>query len=404
MVRGSSLLALAAMLPVPGAAMCPGGMMGTPPEGHAPVPSMPQYNKDLADLDIQAVFADIKKLMTSSEECWPADFAHYGPFWVRLAWHCSGTYRESDGRGGCGGGRQRFDPEASWADNANLDQARGLLAPIKEKYGDGLSWGDLFTNAGTLAIQTMGGPVKEFCFGRIDEPDGTGSLDMGPSPQQEKYAPCPVNGLCEEPLGTDTIGLIYVNPEGVVAQDPETKEWKPDPNPARSASHVREVFARMGWTDEETIALIGGGHAFGKSHGACPLGAGKCGSGEMQGKGNNTFTSGMEGPWTTAPTVWDNEFFRYTLEKNWEKHLGPGGHWQWRIKDAQGDEAKLMRLTTDMSIVEDPAFKKIVEKFASDQAALDEAFSSAWFKLVTNGGRWSPNKRCVPGSEVELVV
>jgi len=186
-----------------------------------------------------------------------------------------------------------------------------------------------------------------------------------------------------------------------VAQDPETKEWKPDPNPARSAEHVRDVFGRMGMNDTETVALIGGGHAFGKSHGACMEGDGECGKGAMKGKGNNTFTSGIEGPWTSTPTVWGNEFFRYTLEKTWEKHRGPGGAWQWRIQEATGHDVGLMRLTSDMALLEDPAFKAIVERFASDQGALDIAFANAWFKLVTNGGRWSPNKRCVGADEID---
>jgi len=375
--------------------------MGTPPAGHAVVPDMPMYNEGLNWLDIQAVVADINEAMTKSQECWPADYGNYGPFWVRMAWHCSGTYRESDGRGGCGGGRQRFDPEASWEDNGNLDHARALLAPIKEKYGHALSWGDLMTTAGTIAIKSMGGPVTNLCFGRIDDPDGTSSLDLGPNKHQEDYAPCPVNGLCEKPLGTDTIGLIYVNPEGVVAWDVHQSKWAPQPDPVRSAEHVKEVFARMGMNDTETVALIGGGHAFGKTHGACREGNGECGKGDMKGKGNNTFTSGFEGPWTSTPTVWGNQFFRYTLQKTWEKHRGPGGRWQWRIKDAPEHEVGLMRLTSDMALLEDPAFKAIVERFASDQGALDIAFANAWFKLVTNGGRWSPNKRCVGADEID---
>lgn len=388
-----SFLVCAAALPVLALSRCPGHYMGTPPTGHAPVPAIPKYQEQLDKLDVAAVMADIQTLLTKSQGCWPADYGNYGPFFVRLAWHCSGTYRESDGRGGCGGGRQRFEPESVWADNENLDYARALLWPIKQKYGEALSWGDLFVAAGTTAIKSMGGPVSQVCVGRIDDTDGTDSLDLGPSPYQEKVAPCEVNGKCKLPLGTTTVGLIYVNPEGPAAQDADGK-WFQDPNPAASSVEIREVFSRMGMNDTETVALIGGGHAFGKTHGACPNGPGRCGTGT----GPDTFTSGFEGPWTTTPTHWGNEFFRFLLERNWEKHLGPGGHWQFKIKDADATEAGLMRLTTDMALVADEEYKKIVERFASTQSELDNAFAEAWLKLTTSGGRWAANKRCVQGS------
>merc|ERR1719262_215214 len=268
----------------------------------------------------------------------------------------------------------------------NLDKARALLAPLKEKYGDGLSWGDLFTFAGTVAIKTMGGPVQDFCFGRLDDADGTASLVLGPGPEQEEVAPCDVNGKCDEPLGSTTIGLIYLNPEG-----PIDDEGKPQPVPALSAVDVRDAFARMGMNDTETVALIGGGHAFGKTHGACPDGPGlrpseafsqghptawqgESGAGEMKGKGANTYTSGFEGPWTTQPTAWDNEFFTKLLDREWEKFVGPGGHWQWRIKNATEAESGLMRLTSDMALIHDDAYLQIVKEFASDMDAFVEAF------------------------------
>jgi catalase (peroxidase I) len=303
-----------------------------------------EYDDALQELDLEAVKADLVKLFTESKECWPADFGNYGPFFIRLAWHCSGSYRKTDGKGGCGGGRQRFEPERSWDDNTNLDKARALLVPIKEKYGAGLSWGDLFTLAGTTALRSMGTPIKQFCAGRIDSCDGSDSLDLGPSPQQEKDAPCAIDGKCQEPLGTTTVGLIYLNPEGPVTINEATGKWAPNPDPKLSVHDVRDSFARMDHDDRDTVALIGGGHAFGKSHGACPSGPGKapkeifpdaptpgeipwsggCGSG----KGNDTVTAGFEGPWTTNPLQWDNEFYKNLLNRQWEKFRGPGGKWQ----------------------------------------------------------------------------
>jgi len=358
----------------------------------------------LKTLDVEALKADLIELFTHSDDCWPADFGNYAPFFVRLAWHCSGSYRQSDGKGGCGGGRQRFEPERSWADNTNLDKARALLYPLKRKYGDALSWGDLFIAAGTTALRSMGAPMRQLCFGRIDAADGTDSLDLGPSEQQMKVAPCEINGQCKDPLGSTTIGLIYLNPEGPVME----KDGKPNPDPALSAKDVRDSFNRMGHSDRATVALIGGGHAFGKTHGACPQGpglppneafnktggipwVGRCGTG----KGKDAFTSGFEGPWTTNPLQWDNEYFKALLEYQWEKHIGPGGHWQWRVKNGTGLTAGLMRLTSDIALLHDEKYLEIVREFASDIGAFAEAFNDAWFKLTTtNGATWSKEAVC----------
>lgn len=387
---------------------CDGIYEGTPPEDRSDVPIVAAYEAALQHLNIEDVKADVVELLTRSKACWPADFGNYGPLFIRLAWHCSGSYRRSDGKGGCGGGRQRFEPERSWDDNTNLDKARALLYPLKRKYGDGLSWGDLFIAAGTMALRSMGTPIKQLCFGRIDEPSGVESLALGPSPEQIAVAPCPINGHCKEPLGSTTIGLIYLNPEGPVGGD-----GKPNPDPALSAKDIRDAFGRMGHSDRATVALIGGGHAFGKTHGACPAGAGlspreaynmtppttfwsgRCGTGV----GKDAFTSGFEGPWTTNPTKWDNEYFKVLLENKWEKHVGPGGHWQWRIKHATCPSlSRLMRLTSDMALLEDKKYLQIVQEFAANPTALDEAFDDAWFNLTTtNGNTWSKAAKCDEG-------
>jgi len=398
-----SLLALPALAY---AGQCPGAFMGTPPADFTDVPDVDTYEAALNALNVEAVMEDLEVLMKDSQECWPADFGNYGPLFVRLAWHCSGSYRNTDGKGACGGGRQRFEPERSWDDNTNLDKARGLLWPLKEKYGDALSWGDLFILAGTTAIKSMGGPILSPCVGRRDSPDGTESFDLGPTPEQEKNYPCKITGKCKKPLGSTTIGLIYLNPEGPVVEGPDGK-WAPNPDPAASALDIRDAFKRMGMNDTETVALIGGGHAFGKTHGACTAGPGDppaknitnpwmgmCGSG----KGNDTFTAGFEGPWTTTPTAWSNEFFKVLQESTWEKHMGPGGHWQWRIQDANGPLAGVMRLTSDVALLHDPSYRKIVAEFAENIDSLDMAFASAWFKLTTSGGMWAKARKCLVGA------
>jgi catalase/peroxidase HPI len=359
-----------------------------------------EYAKAVEKLDFDAIKNDLKQLFTDSKPWWPADYGHYGPFFIRLAWHCSGSYRTSDGRGGCAGGRQRFDPERSWDDNTNLDKARKLLWPIKEKYGLGLSWGDLFILAGTTAIEDLGGESLGFCAGRVDDPDGSQSVQLGPTEEQEALEPCETQGDCKKPLGSTTIGLIYLNPEGPQGQ----------PLPAQSAPQVRDTFGRMAMNDSETVSLIGGGHSFGKTHGACPTPPGpaptwpgNCGSGV----GVDAFTSGFEGPWTQSPLTFDNSYFVELLNRTWDKKIGPGGKYQWHVTSADPPQyplanctsgnctqmQDLMMLTTDISLINDPEYKKIVELFASDMGAFTTAFKHSWYKLTTRD--MGPVTRCL---------
>jgi len=368
--------------------------------------SWPEAPEGFADavqnLDFDAVEKDIEAFFTDSKEFWPADYGNYAPFFIRLAWHNAGSYRTSDGRGGADGARQRFEPERSWDDNTNLDKARKLLWPIKQKYGEGLSWGDLIVLAGNTAIKSMGGPVLGFCAGRIDDPNGDWSLELGPSMEQNQLAPCAVNGECDTPLGSTTIGLIYLNPEGPMSQ----------PIPSLSAGEVRDTFGRMAMNDSETVALIGGGHAFGKTHGACPAGAGPppikspmnpwpgaCGTG----KGVDAFTSGFEGPWTANPTSWDNEYFKNLVSNNWEKVQGPGGKWMWQVSGtspmapaANGNGTQnIMMLTSDVSLLHDPTgeYQKLVALYAEDQTTFEHNFAHAWYKLTTRD--MGPITRCL---------
>lgn len=380
--------------PVLVAARCPFGGEGPVPDGHPGrrARAAAGYAEAVQQLDLDAVKADLKELFTNSQEQWPADFGSYAPLFVRLAWHSSGSYRISDGRGGSEGGHQRFEPEQSWADNTNLDKARALLVPIKIRYGLGLSWGDLIVLAGTTAIESMGGPVLGFCAGRVDAESGADTVALGPSPVQEELYPCAVNGSCTTPLGSTTVGLIYLNPEGPLGV----------PDPAGSARDIRDSFGRMAMNDSETVALAGGGHAFGKPHGACPAGAGpspaedpanpwpgKCGTG----KGKDAFTSGFEFQWTSEPTKWDNEYFKLLASREWEKYKGPGGHWQWRPTEVGPGEEKLGMLTSDVSLTVDTAYKQIVEAWAKDTKPFDHAFAHAWYKLVTRD--MGPVTRCV---------
>ena len=354
-------------------------------------------------VDYQEVISDLETLMVSSQEFWPADYGHYGPFFIRLAWHNAGSYRTSDGRGGADGARQRFEPERSWADNTNLDKARRLLWPLKQKFGPALSWGDLIVLAGNTAIQSMGGEILGFCAGRIDAADGSESVQLGPSLEQEILMPCQVNGECEDPLGSNTLGLIYVNPEGHLGQ----------PEPAGSALDIRDVFGRMDMNDTETVALIGGGHAVGKAHGACPDGPGPapvedplnpwpgmCGDG----KGEDTFTSGFELPFTSRPTSWDNEFFRNLLDYDWDLILGPGGHYQWEPQvsseeqppvaiSADGSHNQTIGLlTSDIALLHDEEYSRIVAHFAEDWQDFRTQFAHAWYKLTSRD--LGPRTRC----------
>ena len=413
LVLAATLLAHA--LGAAAAGSCPFSLAGEPlPAGHPPV-GRPRfaargYAAALSTVDFAAVRRDLAQLFTASSASWPADYGHYGPLFIRLAWHCAGSYRTSDGRGGCDGARQRFDPERSWDDNTNLDKARRLLEPLKLKYGAGLSYGDLYTLAGTAAIESMGGPWAGFCAGRIDDDDGYDSVPLGPSAEQELLRPCgglgqpaQPNGNCSAPLGASVIGLIYVDPHGPMGVA----------DPAASAVQIREVFGRMGWDDAETVALIGGGHAFGKAHGACAGGAGEppaaapaapwagtCGSG----KGKDATTSGFEGAWTTWPLRWDNEYFANLLqfETSWARVTSPGNATQWQVPGAASPSAPdahdsaarqpVMMLTTDVALLHDASYRALVQHFAANLTALTEAFGAAWYKLVTRD--MGPASRC----------
>jgi len=357
------------------------------------------YAEEFKTLDLQAIKQDLTDLMTDSKDWWPADYGHYGPFFIRMAWHAAGTYRISDGRGGGGTGAQRFAPLNSWPDNANLDKARLLLWPIKQKYGKQISWADLLILAGNVAHESMGLPMYGFAGGREDiyqpEEDIYWGVEKEWLGNKERYAE---NGDLERTVGAAHMGLIYVNPEGPNA----------NPDPVLAAHDIRETFGRMAMNDEETVALIAGGHTFGKTHGAGvdaehleaePAGA----SIEMQsmgwknnlgtGHGSDTITSGIEGAWTDTPVKWSHKYFENLFKYEWEVHKGPGGAWQWRPKNGEGadtvpdahDPSKKhapFMLTTDLSLRFDPAYEKISKHFLENPDDFKEAYQKAWFKLT----------------------
>ena len=355
------------------------------------------YAEEFKKLDLDAVVKDLTAIMTDSKEWWPADYGHYGPFFIRMAWHAAGTYRITDGRGGGGTGMQRFAPLNSWPDNGNLDKARRLLWPVNQKYGNKISWADLMILAGNVALESMGFKTFGFGGGRADvyEPDetywGAETTWLG----DERYSG---DRELANPLAAVQMGLIYVNPEGPNG----------NPDPVASARDIRETFGRMAMNDEETVALVGGGHAFGKAHGAgdpgkyvgpepeaAPIEAMGFGWINKMGEGHGvaTITSGIEGAWTTNPTKWDNEYFKILMDNEWELVKSPAGANQWvpkggamagTVPDAHDSSRRHapMMTTADLGLKFDPEYAKISKRFAEDPEALADAFARAWFKLT----------------------
>ncbi len=362
-----------------------------------PISQKFDYAKELKKLDVKALVKDLKALMTTSQDWWPSDFGHYGPLFIRMSWHAAGTYRVGDGRGGAGAGQQRFAPQNSWPDNANLDKARRLLWPLKQTYGQRVSWADLLVLAGTVALEAMGFKTFGFAFGRADvwEPDE--SVFWGPEGKWLDDARHSGDRDLSNPLAAVQMGLIYVNPEG-----PNGK-----PDPLAAAKDIRETFARMAMNDEETVALIAGGHSFGKTHGAGPAsnvgpepeaaGLEEQGLGWRNkfgtGKGKDTITSGLEVTWTTTPTQWSNNFFWNLFGYEWELTKSPAGAWQWTPKGGAGagtvpdahDKSRRhapSMLTTDLSLRFDPVYEKISRRFHEHPEQFADAFARAWFKLT----------------------
>ena len=366
------------------------------------------YAKEFKSLDLDAVQKDLDALMTNSQDWWPADYGHYGPFFIRMAWHSAGTYRVGDGRGGSGSGMQRFAPLNSWPDNGNLDKARRLLWPIKQKYGRKISWADLMILAGNRALETMGFKTFGFAGGRADlwEPE-----DVYWGPEDTWLGDKRYTGErdLQDPLGAVQMGLIYVNPEGPNG----------NPDPLGSARDIRETFARMAMNDEETVALTAGGHTFGKTHGAADPGkyvgpAPEGASIEEQGlgwknsfgagKGGDAITSGLEGAWTPTPTKWDNSYFDTLFGYEWELTKSPAGAKQWKPKgdagagtvpdahDAKKRHAPMMS-TADMAMRMDPAYEKISRRFHQNPAEFADAFARAWYKLTHRD--MGPVSRCL---------
>lgn len=359
------------------------------------------YREALKSLDVDALVKDLKELLVTSQDWWPADWGHYGGLMIRMAWHSAGTYRIADGRGGGGTGTHRFSPLNSWPDNANLDKARRLLWPIKKKYGNKISWADLMILAGTMSYESMGHKVYGFSFGREDlwgpEKDTYwGSEKEWLAPSDERYANVDAPETMENPLAAVQMGLIYVNPEGVNG----------NPDPLKTAGQVRETFARMAMNDEETVALTAGGHTVGRTHGNGraenlgpePEAAGIHEQGlgwnnhHSRGVGKDTVTSGIEGAWTTNPTKWDNGYFYLLFTYDWELKKSPAGAWQWepigiKEEDMPWDVENTARQNpimtdADMAMIKDPIYREISERFYNDPEYFSEVFARAWFKLT----------------------
>ncbi len=354
------------------------------------------YAEALSTLDVEALKQDIEAVMTTSQDWWPADYGHYGPLFIRMTWHAAGTYRISDGRGGGGAGQQRFAPLNSWPDNANLDKARRLLWPIKQKYGRQISWADLLIFTGNCALGSMGFKTFGFAFGRPDswEADAT---DWGQEEEWLGDERHDSDGVLDEQFGADHMGLIYVNPEGPNGE----------PDPLAAAEYIRRTFKRMAMNDEETLALIVGGHTFGKAHGAAPeshVGPEPEGasvehqgigwhSSFASGAGADSITSGIEGAWTDQPTQWDNGFLENLYKHEWELTKSPAGKWQYAPRDAAAvatvpdahDPDKRhapMMLTTDLAMRMDPVYGPMAQRFFERPDELEDAFARAWFKLI----------------------
>ncbi|TWT35841.1 Catalase-peroxidase [Posidoniimonas corsicana] len=367
------------------------------------------YAEEFAKLDLNELKADIEKCMTTSQDWWPADYGHYGPFFIRMAWHSAGTYRMADGRGGASDGTQRFAPLNSWPDNGNLDKARRLLWPVKQKYGQKISWADLMVFAGNCALESAGFETFGFAGGREDVWEPQQDVYWGPEKKWMSDDRYTVGEPLQKPLGATTMGLIYVNPEGP----------KGNPDPLAAAHAIRQTFGNMGMNDEETVALIAGGHTLGKTHGAAspkeyvgpePEGAGieEQGFGWRNkfGTGNagDTITSGLEGAWTSTPAEWSQGYWENLFEYEWELTKSPAGAHQWTPKNGGGagtvpdahDPEKShapMMLTTDLSLKRDPGFRKISERFYKNPEEFNKAFAKAWYKLIHRD--MGPHSRCL---------
>ena len=356
------------------------------------------YAEEFQKLDFEEVKADIEEVMTTSQDWWPADYGHYGPLFIRMAWHSAGTYRTLDGRAGASGGLQRLPPESSWPDNINLDKARRLLEPVKMKYGRQLSWADLIVLAGNVALESMGFETFGFAGGREDEYLSNEAIEWGPEEEWEEMSPERFDdeGFLKDPLANTVMGLIYVNPEGPDGE----------PDVEGSAKNIRNEFERMAMDDEETVALIAGGHTFGKVHGAddpnehlgpepeaSPIEEQGLGWKHDHGEIGGMITSGIEGPWTSAPIQWDMGYIDNLLEHDWVSVKGPGGAWQWKpveadeIEDAPGSQdpserEQPMMLTTDVALKHDPDYREILERFQENPEEFQQAFARAWYKLL----------------------